>query len=248
MTPIELLLLAGIVFVAFTIHAVTGFASMITALVLGSWFFELELIRPPLVALSVVLNLYFIVRYRGDLAGRILLRHVLPWMGAGTIVGFLIAGAVDGPWLKRAFGVFVVLVASRELYRAWRASIGKGGVLPLRDAPPWPWMLAGGVIHGIYATGGPPLVYALSRVELDKSQLRATLCAIWFTLNGGLTVGYVVRGEIDAVGWTAAGAMVPAMVLAVAFGSWIHDRIDPAKFRIAVYVLLICAALGLVLR
>lgn len=248
MTPAELGLLSAITFVAFTIHSVTGFASMITALVIGSWFFELSTIRPPLVAISVVLNLYFVVRYRADLSRRILLGYVLPWMGGGAVLGFLVSGAVQGPMLRRAFGVFVVVVAGRELVRAWRASRGGVGEAPLAESPPLGWLVASGVIHGIYATGGPPLVFALSRVRLDKSALRATLCAVWLVLNGGLTVGYVVRDEIDTAGWIAAASMLPGMLAAVWFGSRIHDRIDPARFRVAVYVVLLGAALGLVFR
>jgi len=247
-TPAEIVALAAIVFVAFTIHAVTGFASMIAALAVGGLFFDLAVIRPPLVALNVVLNLWFVMSYRGDLAWRVLLRHVLPWMGAGVLVGFQLSDAVQGPLLRRAFGVFVVAVAGRELYRASQAARYSAAAGELSDRPPTPWLVAAGLIHGIYATGGPPLVYALSKVELNKSQLRATLCAIWVVLNVGLTVGYLVRGEIGGDGWVTAVAMVPAMVAAIAAGSWIHGRIDARRFRVAVYVVLIVAAVGLVVR
>ena len=114
MTPGELAVLAAIVFVAFTIHAVTGFASMIAALVVGGLFFDLAVIRPPLVALTIPLNLWFVMRGYRDLAWRVLLRHVLPWMGAGALVGFQLSDAVQGSLLRRAFGVFVVAVASRS--------------------------------------------------------------------------------------------------------------------------------------
>lgn len=248
MTPGELAVLAAIVFVAFTIHAVTGFASMIAALVVGGLFFDLAVIRPPLVALTIPLNLWFVMRGYRDLAWRVLLRHVLPWMGAGALVGFQLSDAVQGSLLRRAFGVFVVAVAGRELFRAWKASQRSGAPEEFSARPPTLWLLAAGLIHGIYATGGPPLVYALSKTEMRKSQLRATLCAIWLVLNVGLAVGYVARGEIGHDGWIAALAMLPAMVGAVVAGSWIHGLIDSGRFRVLVHVVLIGAALGLVFR
>jgi uncharacterized membrane protein YfcA len=38
------------------------------------------------------------------------------------------------------------------------------------------------------------------------------------------------------------------MVVAIGLGSWIHGRIDPVRFRLAVYVLLIVLASSLVFR
>jgi uncharacterized membrane protein YfcA len=103
-------------------------------------------------------------------------------------------------------------------------------------------------VHGVYATGGPPLVYALSRVELDKTALRATLCAIWIVIDSALTVAFVLDGRFGEGGWAAPIVMFPSMVVAIGLGSWIHGRIDPVRFRLAVYVLLIVLASSLVFR
>ena len=41
-------------------------------------------------------------------------------------------------------------------------------------------------------------------------------------------------------------AMAPATLVAVVFGSWVHDRVRADRFRLAVFVFLIIASLGLV--
>ena len=239
----EVLVLSAIVFVAFSIHAVTGFASMITALLFGSFFFPLEEIRPPLVLLSLVLNFYFVVGSRRYVAWRLLARVVLPWMILGVFAGFAMSGFVEGPLLCRAFGVFVIGVSVSELIRHFRehgpevsGEIHRG------------WTVVAGVIHGIYATGGPVLVYGLAPVRLDKATLRASLCVVWAILNLGLTVGFVVRGDLTEPDLRLSARLLPACVAAIFVGSWLHDRLDARQFRAGVLFVLLFSAIGLVIR
>lgn len=245
MTPDDIFILSGIVFVAFSIHAITGFGSLITALVLSAWRYDFTVVQPTFVALSVALNIYFVARSRATLPVRMLARFVLPWMALGTAVGFAVAGRVAGPALLRGFGAFVAMVAARELWRAWRHADAVTGDDP---RPPRAWILASGLIHGIYATGGPPLVYALSRSGLDKSQLRAALCAVQLVFGSALLIGFAGRGTLNVEAGMRALTCAPALFVAIAFGSWAHERVDPQRFRLLLFAVLLLASVGLMVR
>lgn len=236
-------LLAVIVFVAFTIHATIGFAGMLSALAFGSLFFDLEEIRPPLVALSVLLNLWVVVRERHVVAWHLLGRLVLPLMAVGTALGFAASGWVDGDWLRRGFGAFVLGVVIAE-FRKLRTAGSVDG--PTSVSHPWVWVA--GVIQGLYASGGPALVYALARQRLDKGTLRATLCAVWVVLNSALSIGFAMRGDLGAQEWTLVLALVPSLVCATLAGVWLHDRLDERQFRVAVTWMLLIAAIVLIFR
>lgn len=232
-----------IVFVAFTIHATIGFAGMLSALVIGSLFFDLEEVRPPLVALSILLNLWFVARARQAVAWSLLRRVVLPLMTVGGVVGFAASAWVEGDLLRRGFGAFVLVVAIAEMRK-----LRSPGSVDGPNSVSHPWVLVAGFIQGLYATGGPALVYALARQRLDKGTLRATLCAVWVLLNAALTVGFVVRGELGESEWILILRLVPALVCATLAGSWLHDRLDERQFRAGVTWMLLIAAITLILR
>ncbi|MFT6397239.1 MAG: putative membrane protein YfcA [Bradymonadia bacterium] len=236
-------MLSVIVFIAFTIHSVTGFASMITALSLGAWFFPLEEIRPALVLLSMLLNLYFVIRSWSEIDRSVLLQSIFPFMGFGTLVGFGVSGYVEGPLLRRMFGLFVISVSLFELYR-----FGRGEDDEEQGRVSWAWLMGAGIVHGIYATGGPPLVFALAKARLEKSALRATLCAVWSVFNLGLVGGFLWRRELDSEAAILAASLVPVCFLAILCGSWLHTKLNGRYFRLGVLCLLAVTAVGLVIR
>ncbi len=242
MSP-DFVILSVIVFIAFTIHSVTGFASMITALTLGAWFFPIEDIRPALVLLSMLLNLYFVVRSWHEIDRGVFWDSIFPFMGLGTIVGFLVSGLVDGPLLRRIFGLFVIAVSLLEIYRFWRGGDDEEAGPVSRI-----WLMGAGIIHGIYATGGPPLVFALAKARLEKSALRATLCAVWMVFNLGLVAGFVWRGELGQDSAFLAASLVPVCGFAILCGSWLHTQLNGRYFRLGVLCLLALTATGLVIR
>jgi hypothetical protein len=255
--------LAPIVVVAYTIAGASGFGAMVVALTLGAQLFPVADLLPVLVPLSVAGSATIVLRNRREVDRALLVRRVLPLMAAGAAAGVAVAPLLVGAAAKRAFGALVVVLAAAEMVRALR-SAGEPAAEDAsfaEDAPPaegtarapdarpgWgaaPWLLASGVTHGLFASGGPLLVYALSRLRLGKHAFRATLTAVWLVLNVGLTAVYAARGGIGAPEARAIGTLLPAVPLGVLIGDRIHDRLDPRKFRALVGALLALAGVGL---
>ena len=159
----------------------------------------------------------------------------------------LSGGYLARPWLGQTllqtlFGVLIAVFSVREL---WRLRHGPAPARPHGAGWGRVWMLLAGVTHGLYASGGPLLVYALSGVTLDKSRFRATLIMVWFTLNGLLTLGYAAQGALQPV-WPQLAALAPVVLAGIVLGEILHHRVDEHRFRQVLFSVLLLAGLALV--
>jgi uncharacterized membrane protein YfcA len=201
----------------------------------------MDAILPALVPLNLLLSASIVWRERAHLDRRLLLARILPLMGAGLVVGLAIFDRASMSSLRRAFGVFVVVVAAEGLWRLRRGLAGAESSAPLPAPVRGAAIVGAGVIHGIFASGGPLLVWALGRSNLEKSAFRATLSGVWLALGAALVIAYVRRGLVDAASLRATAALLPALGLALVAGEWTHHRLDELRFRRVVFALLLVA-------
>jgi uncharacterized membrane protein YfcA len=232
-------LLAAIVAFAFAVEAATGFGATVIAVALGVHLFPLDVLLPVLVPLGLVLSVTIAWRERAHLDRALLLRRILPLMGAGLLAGILLFESASNASLRRAFGAFVVAVSALEL---WRARTTAGAVpAPLAPAAEGAALLGAGVVHGLFSTGGPLLVYALGRTAIPKRTFRATLSTVWVVMGTALSVAYAVGGHLRPVTLAATATLLPVLGVALLAGDWLHHRLHEAHFRTLVYALLLAA-------
>ena len=231
--------------VAFTAGAATGFGTILIAVTLSALVYPIPTVLPLLVLASVLLTGYLVVRHHEHVDWRLLLRRVLPLMGAGLMAGYAIFVRLSPRGLELLLGAFVILVAGGELRRQSANATAPRGPMP---ALPFTTVtLFAGVVHGVAATGGPLLVYALGRSELPKARFRATLAVVWLALNLALAAAYAASGRITLGTIPFLLALVPVIALAIALGEWLHVRMDEAGFRRVVLVLLLASGVTLLL-
>ena len=237
-------LLALIVLVAFVIEAAAGFGATIVTVTLAAQFLPIERVLAALVPVNVGLSAYIVLRHRRAVDRRLLVRRVLPWMGAGVLVGLALFQLRHHGFLRTAFAIFVVLLAAIELWRARRAA-------PARPLPRAGWAAtlgAAGVVHGLFATGGPLVVYALGRELDDKARFRATLSALWLVTNAMLVTSYLAAGTLGIATLRDSALLVPSLLLGIVAGEWVHARVSEARFRVVVHLLLLAAGTALLVR
>jgi uncharacterized membrane protein YfcA len=235
-------LLAAFVLLAYTLEAVTGFGSIVIALSLGALFLPIETMLPVLVPLNICMTGYLVSRHHAYIHWPTLLRLILPLMVAGTLAGYFLRPWLGDQLLRMLFGALVVWFAGRSLWAAWR------GLATREHSRAWTggWMFMAGITHGLFASGGPLLVYALTGVQLDKARFRATLLTVWLSLNGLLTVAFALDGTL----WPAlprVGLFLPVLVAGVLLGEWLHHRVDEQRFRQAVFFVLLVTGVILLL-
>ena len=227
------LLLGAFVLVAYTIDTITGFGSIVIAVSLGALFLPIPELLPVLVPLNIVQSGYLTWRYRNHIHMPTLFGLILPLMAAGTVIGYVLRPSLDGALLKILFGLLIVWFSARELWRMLRG----GEVVQRAPAATRGLMLAAGVTHGLFASGGPLLVYALAGTTLDKARLRATLIAVWFSLNGLLTAIFLFDGSL-VPSLPRIATYLPVVLVGIVAGEWLHHRIDEQRFRQLVFAML----------
>lgn len=240
---------ALIVYFGMVTQATLGFGSNVLIVTFAAHLLPINEIVPLIVPINIVISGYITWRYRHEINTRFLLRRMLPLMALGLPVGFLIFMRGSDTSLKTAFGALIVVLAAIELYRVWKQPAG-GEQAPSERLPGWlasSCLFGAGVIHGLYTSGGPLSVYVTSREITEKGEFRATMTALWVTLNAVMTVLYLVKGYLNADNAWKAGLLLVPTVAGIASGIALHDRLPKHTFRILIYVLLLGSGASLLL-
>ena len=234
-----LLILALIVFAAFVVEAATGFGSMVVALTFGALWFGVNELLGWLVPVNMVLSTYLVWRDRRSVQWRFLATKMLPLMALGLLAGTLIAAeAAKTTWLKPVFGAFVMAVAAWQLKTALKPTSSSTPLAaPARIAA----LLGAGVIHGIFATGGPLAVFVAARELPEKSAFRGTLSMLWLVLNALVLPRLVLEGQVTAATLQTSAWLLLPLAAGIGAGEWVHHRLDERRFRLIIAVMLLLA-------
>jgi uncharacterized membrane protein YfcA len=248
-TPLDLAFatLFAIVVLANTAEAVTGFGGTIIVVTLAAHLYGIGFLVPTILPINLAISVYLIARYHARVDRKELLRRILPLTGLGLPIGYALFRVLGTEWLRRGYGAFVFAVALVQLALTLRAKDGPRGPRP-GPATAAAFLVSGGIIHGLYASGGPLVVLYASRAIRDKGAFRSTLSALWLVVNTVLVAVHVAGGSINAATAKASVYLLPSLVLGIALGEFLHDRIDERRFRLVVFALLVVAGGSLALR
>lgn len=235
-------LLGIFIFISYTTETMTGFGSIVIAISLGALVLPIPEMLPIVVPLNILNSGYLSFKHRKNIHWPTLLQLILPAMAVGTLTGHFLKPYVGTTVLKSLFGVLIVWFSLRELWRLHGAAS-----LTVRERPKpvtWGLMGAAGITHGLYASGGPLLVYALTGQTLKKETMRATLIFVWLFLNSMLTVLYLVQGTlIPSLPRTVM--YLPVIFAGMLLGEWLHSRVNELQFRKALFAVLTVTGIAL---
>jgi hypothetical protein len=181
----------------------------------------------------VVVNLVMATRLRGHVDWRLGLT-LLTGACAGMPLGLLVLVVVDSAVLQAAIAVVVMLSA----VLIWRGvalhAAGRAGDLVTG--------LVSGVLNTSTSMSGPPVVLYLQGRGVPAHTFRATLGA-YFLASGAIATGlFVAGGRFDRELWADAGLATPALVLGWFAGNVVYGKLDAARFRGVVIVVLVATA------
>ena len=215
---------------------------MLVSVTLGTAMWTVPELTAMLIPLTTVQTVTIAVRHRQHVSWGLLFWRVFPWMGAGLVVSLALVGTDEQWWMRPLLGAMVLGLALREL---WRARTGE--VEAVRSPVAGNVALViGGLVHGVFATGGPALVWALGQEGLAKAPFRVTLTAVFVGVNTVMVGTFLARGQIDEASAIRTGLLFVPMVLGLVIGEWLHHRVDEVRFRLAVWAFLALAALPLI--
>jgi uncharacterized protein len=177
---------------------------------------------------------------------------IAPAVSVGLVIGLLLSEVASSVWLQFGFAIFVVVLAGLRLKVALAAladrsdaatdGTGRAAVASIT------LVAAGGVIHGLFGTGGPLIVYAVGRKLTDKSQFRATLAVLWLALNTALMVRYALSATFTIETTWLTLILVASLLPGAWLGERLHRTLDRRRFEVTVWGLLLVAGAVLAVR
>ncbi len=104
-------------------------------------------------------------------------------------------------------------------------------------------LVAAGVIHGMFLSGGALLVIYAVTVLPDKDEFRATVAPVWVVLGTALIFTHWAEGYYQPPNlWLILASMVP-LGLSVYVGGKLYAKLNRENFLRLTYALLIVAGL-----
>ncbi len=236
-----------IVLVAHITEAFSGFGSTIISIALGAQYYSIETLVAVLVPLNVLLSCYLVFRYHEHVDAPLLVKKIFPLMGAGFFAGMVLLHVLQGILLKPLFGVFIVCVSAREILNGLKKNPEHRPASRLSSYA-CAGIFCAGIMHGLYASGGPLLLYSLSRLQINKKVFRSTLSVVWLVFNAALVAAHVSTGKINREALTMSAFLFPTLPLGIIIGEFLHRRIRESSFRFFIFCIILIAGISLVLR
>ncbi len=153
------------------------------------------------------------------------IRPLLAAAALGVILGVSLLIKLPHQPLLTGLGLLVLLFGLRSVLALHgEKRISRGWAAPAG--------LAGGAIGALFGTGGPPFVIYLAHRLRDKSEMRASLSAL-FLLDGGLRIlMFIIAGLLlqDGIFLALLGAF-PLMLLGLYAGHRIHIGLSASQMQ-----------------
>ena len=164
----------------------------------------------------------------------------LLWLSLpGLLVGTLLVSVVAAWWLFKLFALVLVVYGIQAI--AWPKAR-----LPER------WSKAavtlGGVVQGLFATGGPFVLLGWRDKFSSPQVLRATMAAFFCLTNCWRLVQLGLTGQLDSAVFIGYSWLIGVIFIAVWIGYYVHVRLSAEVFRRGVSALLLLAGVVLLFR
>jgi len=238
--PWALLLAMLAVIGAYAVFTLVGFGSALLASSPLALLMPVARVIPLLALLDFAGSATRGWRARQDLAWAEL-RQLVPGMLLGQLLGVLVLARLPPAPMAVGLGLFVAVQGLRSLVARSDTPAAKG-------FPPLAYGLFGGVLGGLFGSGGFVYAACLERRLADRQRFRATQAALIALSTGWRIVLCLAVGLFDLRLLLTAAAFVPAMLLGIRLGRHIDLRISRAQLFRLLNLLLVLSGLSLVVR
>lgn len=235
---VQFLLFGVVVLATHFLEGITGFGCTALALPFGIMIVGIKLSVPTLIILAWILALYIVIIDFKNIVWKEYIR-IVTFVGIGLPIGMLIYSYLPETLLKKLLGGFMILVALRGLY----LSLGGTSKLKLNPIVLNIILFVGGIVHGAFGTGGPFIIIYAANAIPKKSNFRATLCTLWFTLNSIIIVKNFASHAMTRNVFMLLLVSIPFLLAGMLLGNKAHNKVDDKLFTILVYAVLLLSGI-----
>jgi uncharacterized membrane protein YfcA len=231
---------ALVMFLASFVMGLTGFGIALVAMAFLPWLMSPVTAVGVLTIYALVFSLVLVVQFRRDLTTRAL-GHLLAGTVAGTPLGVWVLASLPVSALNRLIGLVLVVIVALELRGAMpRHLTGRGWAVTAG--------FLAGLLGGAVGTPGPPVIVYATTQGWGPRTLKANLMGFFLVNQGIILLGYWWAGLLTReVASVALAYALPALA-GVGAGVALFGRLDPVRFRRAVFALLLGSGVLLLLR
>jgi uncharacterized membrane protein YfcA len=231
---------ALVIFLASLVMGLTGFGIALVAMAFLPWLMSPVTAIVVLTIYALAFSIVVVGQLRHDLTPRALVDLLIGTV-AGTPLGVWVLASLPVSALNRLIGLVLVLVVvlefrgampTRLVGRAWGFGAG----------------CLAGVIGGAVGTPGPPVIVYATTQGWSPRTMKANTMAFFVANQAAILAAYWWAGLLTGEVATVAAAFALPALAGVATGLALFGRLDPVKFRRAVFALLLLSGLVLLVR
>ncbi|MDT3705644.1 MAG: sulfite exporter TauE/SafE family protein [Thiobacillus sp.] len=241
MSPEQIAATAAILLAAYVIRGITGFGSGLVSVPLLALFLPLQFVVPLVLLLDFTASIVI---------GGFNFRRV-QWNEIGVLIPFGVVGVILGTTLLVNLPAepMLLALAGFVFIFAMRSVLNIHGDKPASRAWAAPAALTGGTVGALFGTGGPPYVIYLTHRIRDKSDLRATFSALFFTEGATRIVSFLLAGLLlSAKVWIAYLVALPLVLSALYLGGRVHVGLSATQMTRLVGILLLVSSVSLLFK
>ena len=239
-SPLTLLGVFAVLTVAYAIFSLVGFGTGLIASTPLAWAMPVTRIVPLLALLDATSAIQrgYALRRQVDRAAML---RLVPGMALGQAIGVALLSVLPVPLMAALLGGFVMA------YGAWSLRSSAPRTQPPAGAA-WAWGIGGGVLGGLFGSGG--FVYAayLQPRLPDRNAFRATQAVLVSISTLWRVALCAATGLIDGPLLLTALVLLPATHLGNRLAGLVDKRLSVEGFRRVLNGLLIASGLALVAR
>lgn len=235
----ELMLVAGIVFVAVLTQSVVGFGLALISMPLLVGLLGIQTAAPLVALIALLAEVVMIVYYREAL--RV---DAIKELAIGSVIGIplgvLALKRVDEAVITVVLGV---LVAGYGLYGLLAPR------LPEIRRTGWGYLygLAGGLLTGAYNTGGPPMIIYGNCRRWPPDEFKSNMQALFLLHSLSVLAAHAIERNFTPEVLSNLAPAVPAALIGMGLGFALDRLVSPAAFRKIVLLALVALGVNLLI-
>ena len=164
----------------------------------------------------------------------------------GILVGNFLFYAISPNLAKIGIGAMVTLIALMNIYKTIvkplvlkKADDGDEPDTPFKKIFRYGCLILGGIVHGAFNIGGPPItVYTIEAVQ-EKEKFRNTMNMVWVILNTWNAFNQFRNGAFTPYMLSALAVGLPLAALGFFIGMAFLKKINREQFLRIVYMVLL---------
>lgn len=168
------------------------------------------------------------------------------WKETAKVAVFMAIGVILAQqWIDVLYQPVILLMYSLLVIAAALQNFLMKGTIQLPKVLDWLVLLAAGLIHGAFLSGGALLIlYSMSHLKTKQEQ-RGTLSLIWMLLNGYMLVLFTRQGLYAGENLRLVLPGLPVALIGVWLGDRLQARLDGDPFRLFTNAMVLLAGVFL---